>query len=78
MNLTEEDFIVPDRCPVLGIPIVIGGNRWYDSPSVDRVDNTKGYVKGNVQIISGRANTLKKDATLAELEALVAYVKRCS
>jgi hypothetical protein len=40
---------------------------------LDRVDNTKGYVKGNVIVVSRRANVLKKDATLNELRQLADY-----
>jgi len=61
-----------DTCPILGIPIQcnIGKCRRKQSPdskSLDRVDSTKGYIKGNVQIISWRANSLKGDATLEEM-----------
>jgi hypothetical protein len=42
-----------------------------NSPSLDRIDTSKGYVKGNVWVISWRANKLKSDATLAELESIV-------
>jgi hypothetical protein len=38
-----------------------------DSPSLDRIDPSKGYVKGNVRVISARANLLKNDATVGEL-----------
>lgn len=79
-SIEESDIVVPDVCPVLGIPLRFrteGGKPYADpdAPSLDRVDNSKGYVKGNVRVISYRANTLKKDATLTELEALVNYMK---
>lgn len=45
-----------------------------NSPSIDRLDNTKGYVKGNINIISWRANRIKSDATLDELEKIYRWV----
>lgn len=66
---------VPQTCPALGIPLVYGakGANRPDLPSVDRVDNSRGYVPGNVRIISFRANELKSSATLEELRAVLAY-----
>lgn len=83
-NLTLDDIIVPEVCPVLGIPLVWhagtgvkkdNGNN-HDSPSVDRVDPSKGYVKGNIRIISKRANLIKNDATVKELELILEYYKK--
>jgi hypothetical protein len=62
-NITKEDIVIPDTCPLLGIPM--------QSASLDRIDPSKGYIKGNVWVISNRANTLKNDATLSELKTLV-------
>lgn len=72
-SLTKEDIMIPAFCPILKIPI----KRQYtnrgktgprsNSPSVDRIDNTKGYVKGNVQVISNKANVMKSSATPEEL-----------
>jgi len=45
------------------------------SPSLDRIDNSKGYTKDNVMVISFRANNIKKDANLQELKALVRYLE---
>jgi len=72
-SLKEEDIIIPTHCPILGIPIKrnIGSGFHKDSPSLDRIDNTKGYTKNNIRIISNRANLLKCDATLEELELLI-------
>src|SRR6266481_1184225 len=59
-NLTLEDIIIPETCPILGTSICINLGGFKDnSPSVDRFDNTKGYVKNNINVISWRANSLK-------------------
>ena len=65
-------------CPILGIPLKINKPRTPrdNSYSLDRIDNSKGYVPGNIQIISVKANNMKSNATLEELEALVAYMRR--
>ena len=67
-NLDESDIIIPKICPILEVPLVIGtkGNYEY-SPSIDRIDNTKGYIKGNIQIISKKANFMKNSASQEEL-----------
>lgn len=75
-SINESDVDMPTVCPVLGIPIGIGhGARADGSPSIDRIDTRRGYVAGNVRVISWRANRLKNDATLAELRAIVRYVE---
>lgn len=72
-SITSEDLTIPDICPVLGIPIeiVVGKGRLDAAPSIDRIDNSKGYVPGNVRIISARANAIKRDMTLEEAQLLV-------
>lgn len=74
-NITIEDVAVPARCPVLDIELRFEKKaRTGNSPSIDRIDNTKGYVKGNTRIISWRANRLKQDATLEEIVRTALYV----
>lgn len=75
-TLTLEDIVVPENCPVLGIPLSWGGPVSRNTPSVDRIDNNKGYVKGNICIVSLRANSLKSDASLEEMEAILDYMRR--
>lgn len=76
-NLTVNDLHIPATCPVLGIPLRRGiGKLCQNSPSVDRIEGAKGYVYGNVRVISFRANAIKSDASLHELLLVVAYVKR--
>lgn len=79
-NIDWTDILRPEFCPVLGIPLIagIGEGKAMDianSPSVDRIDNSKGYVKGNVCVISVRANLLKKDATLDEIRSILHYME---
>ncbi len=75
-SLEPGDLSIPERCPIFDIPLYFTKNvRTYNTPSLDRIDNTKGYIKGNVHIISWRANILKSDSTLEELEQLVTYLK---
>jgi hypothetical protein len=72
-DITPDDIVIPEFCPYLGIPIsheVGGKSRRPESPSLDRIDSTRGYVKGNILICSWRANFLKSDATLTELITL--------
>jgi len=73
-----EDFEIPEVCPVLGIPLrreYGTGKAKGDSPSVDRVIPSLGYVTGNIRVMSNRANLLKNDASLEELKSLVSYVE---
>jgi hypothetical protein len=67
-ELERKDIVIPDVCPVLGIKLFRENKEtWCHAPSIDRIDNNKGYTKDNIMIISRRANILKKDATLYEL-----------
>lgn len=74
-SLVEEDVLGVTVCPVFGFPLVRSSNGpSYDSPSVDRIDNTKGYVKGNIQIMSYLANSMKRDATDEQLILFAEWV----
>jgi len=69
-DLTLDDLIIPDNCPVLGIPLFKNlGNKspGPNSPTVDRIVPELGYVRGNIQIISFKANTMKNNASIEEL-----------
>lgn len=76
-SIKFEDLEFPSHCPVLGIPLKFGdggkGQR-NDSPSIDRIDPSKGYIKGNVSVISGKANTCKSNLTLEQVQSLVEYM----
>jgi len=72
-DITIDDLTLPEFCPVLGIRLSKNGARSGASPSIDRIQNELGYVRGNVLIISWRANSLKGNATAAELRALADF-----
>lgn len=78
-DLTALDIDVPVTCPVLGTPLVFGGGKNHpDSPSVDRIIPELGYVRGNINVISNKANTLKRDVIdAADLEKVATYVRNC-
>lgn len=67
-NLNAEHFTLPEFCPILGIKLTFNTGQANDnSYSMDRIDNTRGYIADNVQIISYKANRFKSSATLDEL-----------
>lgn len=70
-DIVESDIIIPEICPVLNIPIKVNINTGYggrrDSMSLDKIIPSKGYVKGNIQVISHLANSMKSSATPEEL-----------
>lgn len=63
------DIIIPPCCPVLGIPLKRGTSPGGKdaSPSLDCIVPSKGYVRGNIAVISNRANRIKSNATPDEL-----------
>lgn len=71
-DIDISDIDIPNICPVLGIQLMIGGGK-YNSPSLDRVNNQLGYVKGNVLVVSYRANALKRDSSIEERQKLVDF-----
>jgi hypothetical protein len=78
-SITPEDIWVPDTCPVFGTPLVCSTGRSSDaSPSLDRIIPSKGYVKGNIIVVSNRANWLRGDATSRELRLLAEFYKDLS
>ena len=64
ITVSDVEAVNTDCCPLLRIPIkryyLSGKNkqRYNDSKSLDRIDPTKGYIPGNIRVISWRANNL--------------------
>lgn len=69
-SIDFDSFEFPEYCPILNIKLdySLGKEKIQNnSPSFDRRDNSKQYVKDNVRIISHKANSMKSNATDEEL-----------
>ena len=66
-TINPEDIEIPEICPIMGTPLEV--------PSLDRHNPKLGYVKGNIVVMSNRANMLKNDASIEELEKVLRYLK---
>lgn len=66
-SIALDDIVLPTVCPYLGIELAFNeGKPGRNSYSVDRIDNTLGYIPGNIEIISYQANAMKQNATKDE------------
>lgn len=76
-NIDKSDIVIPENCPLLNIPLFVGdGKLGPNSPTIDRIICEKGYIKGNVMVISAKANTAKGNLSFAELNLLINNLKR--
>lgn len=75
-DLTVDDIILPSVCPVLGVQLKrnYGGTAHPNSYSVDRLNPVLGYTKGNIMIMSYKANCMKSNATPSELLKFAQWV----
>ena len=75
-RVTVEDIVWPETCPISGVTLLYGGaGKAPSCASLDRIDNTKGYVPGNVAVVSLRMNFLKRNGALWEFEAITRYMR---
>lgn len=79
-SITKEDIpSIPEICPVALIPIHFREDKKKgpcdNSPTLDRVDPEKGYVKNNLRILSHKGNRWKSDMTISDVERLLNYMK---
>lgn len=74
------DIEFPTHCPILGIELdYFTEYGWSEnSPSFDRLDPNKGYVKGNVTVISMRANRIKNNGTVEEHRKIADFMTNYS
>lgn len=76
-NIEVSDIVIPDVCPILGIELNMNSGKsgaYRNSPSLDRIDNSKGYTKDNIQVISQLANAMKCHATNKELHMFANWI----
>ena len=76
-DLEPDDIVWNSTCPVFGFVLDYGSDDCQNpnAASLDKVDPTLGYVKGNVRVVSMRANWLKQDATVEQLEQIARYMR---
>lgn len=72
-NIELKDIHIPKRCPILKVPLICS-TRY--SPSIDRIYPDKGYIKGNIVVISTLANSMKANATPKELLIFAKNIKK--
>jgi hypothetical protein len=76
-DLEIEDIIIPEVCPILGIPLIHQKGGVFDNtPSLDKIIPSLGYVKGNVAVISWKANVMKSNLSIDILESILSYIKK--
>lgn len=76
-NIEVSDIVIPATCSVLNIPIYRNrGSFGPNSPSLDRINPALGYIKGNIRVISHRANMLKSNATPLEILQIALDLER--
>ena len=76
-DIEIDDIQIPIVCPVFDFRFEVGNGKGPSdkSPSLDRIDNTKGYIKGNIQVISFKANRIKNDCNIEDLEKILCFMK---
>lgn len=74
-DISLEDIIIPEVCPVFGLKLEKSLQKAGDnSPSLDRITPELGYVKGNIQVISYKANVVKNNLTKEQLLKFATWV----
>lgn len=85
-NITIDDIVIPEKCPILEIPLYRkeygkGGSFQPNSPSLDKINPKLGYIKGNIMVISMKANAMKYNASEEELllfsKNIIKYLNKC-
>lgn len=74
-EIEVTDIIMNEFCPITGEKLELFDNNMSSAMSLDKVDNSKGYIKGNVQVISRKGNRLKGDGTIEQFKNIIKYME---
>lgn len=78
-SIKISDIVIPSVCPILEVPFEYGTKDNYEyTPSLDRIDNSKGYTKDNILVMSKKANSMKNNASWDEIKRFCANIIRYS
>ena len=75
-DLTADDIHVGTHCPILGTMLEVGSDNWQNSPSLDRIDNNRGYEPDNVMVVSMMANSIKNQATPTQIKKVADFYEK--
>lgn len=73
-DIEVSDIIVPEFCPILGLRLEVNRGIKDNSISLDRIDSSKGYIKGNILVMSYLANAMKRTADFETLQKFALWV----
>lgn len=78
-SICINDIVIPEICPLLEVPFILGDRGNYEfTPTIDRIDNSKGYTKDNIWVITKKANSMKNSASFKELNTFCTNILRYS
>ena len=77
-TITVDDIHIPEFCPALGLRLEAGNQKGPkpNAPSIDRIIPELGYIPGNVQVISHKANSMKRNASIEELAQFAEWIQK--
>jgi len=75
-DLVADDINVGTHCPILGTEFEVGADNWQNSPSLDRIDNKRGYEPDNVIVVSMMANSIKNQATPTQIKKVADFYEK--
>lgn len=77
-NIEISDIKIPEFCPILGIKLDTdySDKTKQSSPSLDKIHPKLGYIRGNIAVVSFKANRMKSDLDLWTLNRILRYINK--